>query len=172
MATGYYALNLNTTGSNNTAAGYAALYHNTTGNANTGIGEEADVASGNLSNATAIGQGAIVDASNHVRIGDTLVTQIGGQVGWSNLSDRREKKDIRDLSFGLDFIKALHPVEFEMRGGNDRIDFGFIAQDVETLLGAGYNMLGIGATNRAQAVAALYGLHCSDRQGRPAAAGV
>ena len=31
-----------------------------------------------------------------------------------------------------------------MNEGNDRIDFGFLAQDIETLLGIDYNVLGIG----------------------------
>jgi trimeric autotransporter adhesin len=33
-----------------------------------------------------------------------------------------------------------------MRNGNDRTDFGFIAQEVEVLLGTEYNVLGIGGT--------------------------
>jgi trimeric autotransporter adhesin len=145
-ALGYQALYSSASTSENTAVGAFALYHSISGFGNTGIGNTADVASSDVFNASAIGAGALVDASNHVRIGNEFVTQIGGQVAWSNLSDRREKKDIRDLAFGLDFVKALRPVEFRMRGGNDRIDFGFIAQDVETLLGTGYNVLGIGGT--------------------------
>ncbi|MBI5664630.1 MAG: tail fiber domain-containing protein [Nitrospirae bacterium] len=31
-----------------------------------------------------------------------------------------------------------------MNEGNDRTDFGFIAQDIEALLGTGYNILSIG----------------------------
>jgi len=72
------------------------------------------------------------------------VTVIGGPVGWSNLSDLRAKRDVRDLDLGLDLILALRPVQFRMIHGNDRVDFGFLGQDVETLLGDGYNVLGIG----------------------------
>jgi hypothetical protein len=79
-----------------------------------------------------------------VRIGNTAVTQIGGQVAWSNLSDVREKKDIEDIGYGLDFIRHLRPVQYRMKEGNDRIDFGFIAQDIEAVLGTEYNVLGIG----------------------------
>jgi hypothetical protein len=75
------------------------------------------------------------------------VTHIGGQVGFSNDSDLREKKDIQDLGYGLGFIKQLRPVQFRMKNGNDRIDFGFIAQDIETLLGTNYNVLGIGGNS-------------------------
>jgi trimeric autotransporter adhesin len=145
-ALGYQALYSSASTSENTAVGAFALYHSISGFGNTGIGNTADVASSDVFNASAIGAGALVDASNHVRIGNEMVTQIGGQVAWSNLSDRREKKDIHDLAFGLDFIKALHPVEFRLRNSNDRIDFGFIAQDVEALIGTQYNVLGIGGT--------------------------
>jgi hypothetical protein len=146
VAYGTSALLNNTTGSNNTGIGTTALLANTTGNNNTSVGVNSNVAAGNLNNATALGANAVVDASNHVRIGDANVTQIGGQVAFSNLSDRREKKDIRDLSLGLDFVKALRPVEYRMRQGNDRIDFGFIAQDIEALVGTAYNVIGIGTT--------------------------
>ena len=65
-------------------------------------------------------------------------------MGWSNLSDIRSKEDIEDITLGLDFINALRPVEFSLIDGNDGLDLGFIAQDIETLLGTEYNILGIG----------------------------
>ncbi len=144
-AIGNVALFENSTGHHNIAIGSAALYHNSTGHHNTAIGAGADViADSNWVNATVIGANAIGCGDNCVRIGDNYVTRIGGQVAWSNLSDVREKKDIQNISLGLDFIKSLRPVEFRMKQGNDRTDFGFIAQDIETLLGTGYNILGIG----------------------------
>jgi len=39
----------------------------------------------------------------------------------------------------------LRPVSFTMKQGNGRTDMGFLAQDMEALLGDGYNVLGIGA---------------------------
>ena len=33
-----------------------------------------------------------------------------------------------------------------MKDGNDRIDFGFITQDIETLIGTNDNVLGVGGT--------------------------
>lgn len=140
-AKGAGALFSNTTGNSNTAIGSDAGYANISGDSNTFIGATADASTSNLSNTTAIGYGAVVDASNRVRIGNTSVTQIGGQVAWSNLSDSRIKKDITPISYGLDFIAALKPVQYRMRNGNDRLDFGFIAQDVETLIGDNYNLL-------------------------------
>ncbi len=80
-----------TTGGDTTAVGAASRLANTTGNFSTAIGYRANVQSGDLFDATAIGNDAIVDASRHVRIGDTQITQIGGEVGWSALSDVRAK---------------------------------------------------------------------------------
>jgi hypothetical protein len=145
-AFGIAALIANTIASGNTAMGHYSLSSNTTGSFNTAVGNDADVSSDGLTNATAIGNGAIVTASNYVRIGNIAVTHIGGQVGFSNDSDVREKKDIQDVGYGLGFIKQLRPVQFRMKNGNDRIDFGFIAQDIETLIGTNYNVLGIGGT--------------------------
>jgi len=52
------------------------LVNNTTGSNNTAIGYEADVVSNNLSNATAIGKGAIVTSSNTIQLGNTSVTNV------------------------------------------------------------------------------------------------
>ena len=38
----------------------------------------------------------LVDASNKIRIGNTYVTSIGGQVGWTIFSDSRVKKNIKE----------------------------------------------------------------------------
>ncbi|MGO9272412.1 MAG: beta strand repeat-containing protein, partial [Terriglobia bacterium] len=68
-ATGYQAL-YSSTAEANTAAGSLALHSNTTGAFNTALGANADVGSGDLSNATAIGAGAIVSASNALVLGN------------------------------------------------------------------------------------------------------
>ncbi len=66
-------------------------------------------------------------------------------MAWNTVSDKRKKKDIKDITQGLDFIKALRPVEYRMiqQEDKDRLNFGFIAQDIEALLGTNYNVLGI-----------------------------
>ncbi|MCC6600038.1 MAG: tail fiber domain-containing protein [Crocinitomicaceae bacterium] len=127
-AVGYYALAY-ATGSNNTAVGANALAattsgehnvsvgkqagaNNTTGSDNTCIGFYAGVNSGGLSNATAIGSGCVVDASNRVYVGNTSVSQIKGQVNFSTYSDRRIKNDIRENVPGIDFISRLRPVTY------------------------------------------------------------
>src|SRR5262245_41107078 len=78
----------NNTGSNNTAIGFSALFNNTRGSSNTAIGVAANVSDGNLNNATAIGAGAMVNASNKVRLGNTDVTVIEGQVAFTAVSDK------------------------------------------------------------------------------------
>ena len=56
-------------------------------------------------------------------------------------SDVNIKTDIQDTDLGLDFVNALRPVSFKMidRDGQGdpgvRDHYGFIAQEVETLLG-------------------------------------
>jgi len=77
-ASGASALINNTTGSLNTAIGIEALNNNGTGGSNTAIGALANVCNfcGNLTNATAIGANAVVDASNKIRLGNTNVTLV------------------------------------------------------------------------------------------------
>ena len=132
-ASGVDALYNNTTGVNNTAYGIKGLYTNTTGSNNTSIGYFADVTAGNLTNATAIGYDAKVDASNKVVVGNTAVTSIGGQVGWTTLSDRRLKTAIQKSELGLDFIMVLNPVTYEYTAeGQNGIRYtGLIAQEVD-----------------------------------------
>lgn len=111
-ANGYGALFSNTGGGENTATGVYALSTNQSGNYNTAIGSEADVEYSNLVNATAIGYGAIVDSSNKVRIGNTSIISIGGQVGWTTFSDGRYKKNIKEDVKGLQFINLLRPITY------------------------------------------------------------
>lgn len=113
-ANGYEALYSNTTGYENTAFGRQALVSNTAGYGNTAIGFRADVTKSALTNATAVGYDAEVDASNKVRIGNTSVSSIGGQVGWTAFSDGRFKKNINENVPGLEFINQLRPVTYTL----------------------------------------------------------
>ena len=123
----------NTTGYSNTALGAFAGEVNTTGNENTAIGVTATFASNNLSNATAIGFGATAAASNSVRLGNTSVTVIGGQVAWTAASDIRIKKNIVNSKYGLSTVLQLRPVEYNLIS-NDLRQVGFIAQEVQKLV--------------------------------------
>lgn len=169
----------NTTGSKNTYLGYQAGITVTTGTSNTIIGATADVSSGTLTNATAIGSAAIVNASNKVRIGNGSVTSIGGAVGWTNFSDERIKKDVRQNVPGLKFINLLKPVTYhfdidkeediianrsdDWDGKYDiaKIQFtGFLAQEVEAAANQiGFDFSGIDAPKNQKD---LYGLRYAE----------
>jgi hypothetical protein len=111
-AAGSAALFSNTTGTGNAALGVNALWFNVTGSFNTGLGFGAGSAYSGLSNTTAIGAHTVVSASNTIRLGDTNITSIGGQVGWSSLSDARFKTQVTEDVPGLAFIDRLRPVTF------------------------------------------------------------
>ena len=167
-AIGRHALRNNTTGSYNTANGGYALYDNTTGSSNTALGYSAgpNTNNGGLNNTTSLGRDATPTASNQVRLGNSAVTSIGGYEPWSNLSDARFKKAIKEDIPGLDFITQLRPVSYVLdriklraflgkepaaavpsTSGTEhsaRRGIGFIAQEVQQLLREnGYTPVGI-----------------------------
>jgi trimeric autotransporter adhesin len=115
---GREALFGNTTGLCNTGVGFLSLSVNTTGSNNTGLGCQSNVSIPGLGNATAIGNGAIVNADNKVRVGNAAVTVIEGQVAFTFPSDGRFKTNVRaEDVVGLEFIQRLRPVvyNFETR---------------------------------------------------------
>ena len=91
----------------------------------------------------------IPDANNTYNIGaDTLPTAGGGTENWfangffnavyaNNVlltSDETLKEDIRDLTYGLDYIKQLKPKQYKyINNSNGRFHWGFIAQHVREL---------------------------------------
>jgi hypothetical protein len=131
---GYLAIDNVTTGYNNVGLGYLAGDSLTTGNTNTFIGSNSDTTVNSITNSTAIGNGASVTASNQIRIGNSSVTSIGGQVGWTTLSDARDKTNFQLLDAGINFINELNPIRFDwnQRGGGleGRKDVGFTAQEL------------------------------------------
>jgi hypothetical protein len=163
-------------GSYNTSLGDAALKELEIGNNNTAVGAFAGVPRDEtqgprpsipqFDNTTALGYAAKVTASDQVRIGNTYVTSIGGQVSWSTLSDGRFKKEIKEDVSGLEFIDKLRPVSYsvdkeavnkflrvpsntdnsaEARKKGTR-QTGFIAQEVEDVIKkTGYVFHGIEA---------------------------
>jgi hypothetical protein len=72
---GDLSLYYNTTGQNNTAIGYNTLSSITTGSSNTAIGYNADVTN-NVSNATAIGNGATTNTDNTIQLGNGNITNV------------------------------------------------------------------------------------------------
>ena len=148
VAIGRSALFENTNGRNNTAVGLAALLRNTIGNDNTAVGFNAlfNLISGN--NNIAIGESAQVPnstGSNQVRIGNTNIALAQIQVAWTVTSDQRWKTDIRDLSYGLNMVNQLRPVDYLRKNNEHQTrETGFIAQEVETVLKQlGYENQGI-----------------------------
>jgi hypothetical protein len=183
-AIGAGAMMSNTTGELNTAFGERALLANTTGDYNTAIGEYAFFGNEALNNTVCIGYfaGGLVDANNRIEVGNTSVTFIGGQVGFSTYSDARIKDDIRVDVPGLNFITRLRPVTYnlnihrqnemaladkgEMPEWEGKYDIekirmtGFLAQDVEgAAREAGYDFSGVQKPENGQD---LYSLRYSE----------
>ncbi|HMJ70984.1 MAG TPA: tail fiber domain-containing protein [Cyclobacteriaceae bacterium] len=126
----------NSSGTQSVFVGNEAGKTNTIGGQHTVVGYLADVSLPGLQNATAIGFSTIVDASNKVRIGNAAVTVIQGQVAFTNVSDRRMKTNIQPIENGLDLIMKMKPMSYNMKSSSDqRTNWGFIAQDIEALVG-------------------------------------
>lgn len=164
-ANGYDSLYSNTTGNFNTANGYYSLYYNTTGSSNTAIGNNAFSSGSNFTNSTGIGFDAQPGASNTIRLGTFGVTTIGGYANWTNVSDARFKTNIQEDVPGLEFIKKLRPVTYQLdmdaiakfnkTPDKNRlakseslkaaeIQSGFLAQEVEAAaLSLGYDFHGV-----------------------------
>jgi hypothetical protein len=152
-----------TSGEKNSAFGNNCLQSITSGDYNTGVGSQAGQAATTGSNNTVLGYyaGQIQDgstanqlttgsnvtcvgsesmpssgtATNEITLGDNDITSLRCNVQTiSSLSDERDKTAIKDLTFGLDFINDMRPVEFtwNRRDGSlgAKTDMGFIAQEL------------------------------------------
>jgi hypothetical protein len=169
----------NSIGCSNLAAGYCSLNSNTSGSYNTAVGYYSSLI-GNFTNTTTLGYWASTTADNQVRIGNSSVTSIGGQVAWTALSDARIKENIRQNVPGLDFVMQLKPVTYNLNkdkadsiiGISDSAQYkekyeintvlqtGFIAQDVENAAQSlGYDFCGIDKSGVENG--GLYGLRYS-----------
>ena len=138
---------------NNTGIGTFSLQTPTTGTNNTALGYSSDVSLATATNATALGYNATAPASNYVRVGNTAVTAIVGQVNFTT-SDGRFKTNVQNNVPGLDFILKLKPVtyhfekarysafigekqeasyvsELQQQDAENKLSSGFIAQEVE-----------------------------------------
>jgi len=137
-ALGVFSLNDNTTGSNNTSVGNNSLLVNTTGNENTAVGIGAGDTTTTGNNNSFLGnqaRAASATTSNSITLGNSAITSLRCQVTTiTALSDKRDKKEIKDLAYGLDLINKVRPVEFtwDTRDGSitDKPDIGFIAQEL------------------------------------------
>jgi len=90
----------------------------------------------NADNEIVIGFAARGHGNNTITLGNGNITDAHIQVAWTVTSDRRDKREIKPLTKGLDFIKSLNPVEYyfkvsrENEARNGRKRYGFIAQEV------------------------------------------
>jgi hypothetical protein len=137
-AVGNYAADAVTTGTRNVAMGYNA-YTAGTGSYNTALGMQADSSgttgdyntslgyNAQKSSATATGEFTLGDANvSNLRCNDTSI---------SSLSDGRDKTDVIDSPFGLDFLNKVKVRQYKwatregnVKDGTTRL--GFIAQEL------------------------------------------
>lgn len=133
-AYGFRSMMANTSGNENTGIGSGTLNFNTTGTCNTALGTNAGVSVGTLTNATAIGCYATVNASDKIRFGNATVTVVEGPVAYTG-SDGRFKTNIRDEVKGLAFIQKLRPVVYNF---DTRRFTQFLTQNMPDSLAADY----------------------------------
>jgi hypothetical protein len=157
-AVGQSSLSDLTTGSNNSCYGYLSGFDLTTSSANTMLGAEAGrytttgsnhtfvgyqaggVASTNFTGTNCIAIGSTAEpssatANNEITLGNSSIATLRCNVTTiSSLSDQRDKTDIEDIGYGLDFINSMRPVQFtwDKRDGTRSgvTDIGFIAQEL------------------------------------------
>ena len=163
-AFGYNALSSNTTGNYNSALGFNSLLKNKTGYQNTAVGHhslENNIANYNTAigynagstvttgtNLTLVGIDANPSsptATNQITLGNQYISSLRCNVQTiTSLSDIRDKKNIEDLSVGLNLITKLKPRQFNWvrrdwySDGNsdgskmqDKPTAGFIAQELD-----------------------------------------
>jgi hypothetical protein len=101
------------------------------GSNNTIIGYNAAASSASVTNEITLGNGSITA----LRCADTTI---------ASLSDRRDKTNIVDSVYGIDFLETLRPVQFTWKtregaakDGKDRV--GFIAQELQDAMPNGEN---------------------------------
>ncbi len=118
-------------GSNSTAMG---IFTSASGYASTAMGNSANAVGNwsfaiNLDNAP----GPDVPAKNF-RI--TGASSIGGNLAWTNYSDVRLKKEIQPINSdnNLQKIMQLNGVRFRWKKHDEKINLGFIAQDVSVII--------------------------------------
>jgi trimeric autotransporter adhesin len=120
-----YQAGYSITGDNNVTIGWFAGQGNsdgtaiTSGSNNVIIGKSADASIAAASNQIVIGQGATGTGDNQIALGNTSITAIKGQVVFTEYSDKRIKREIRDSNLGLAFINKLRPVKYKLKNPAD-----------------------------------------------------
>jgi hypothetical protein len=154
---GYKSMEDLTSAQYNTAVGINAGGGISTGSFNTILGGYSGNPAGKLTTGSynvllgVNAQGSTATVNNEVSIFNNSVFARfqGSAVAWSFVSDKRDKKDIKDLELGLDFVDKLKPRKFKWNlRSSDKDDgaeaSGFIAQEIkETLDESGIDYTGI-----------------------------
>lgn len=140
VAVGKNALTAATTGGTNTALGSLAGDSITTGAGNIVIGYNVDTPTAGTSNHMNIGNTIYADLStDKVGIGKaapTVALDVVGDINYTgvttDVSDRRQKDNIKPLTDALEKVTSLQGVSFTMKNDPKKdIELGVIAQDVE-----------------------------------------
>lgn len=138
-AVGFGAMNFNYSGNYNTALGLNSLFSNTSGDQNTALGFSSGSAIVTGNNLTLIGynsQPSSASANNQITLGNSSVTSLRSNVQTiTSLSDMRDKKNIKDLSLGLDFLMKIKPRLFnwdKREWYEDNVSDGSKLQEVPT----------------------------------------
>jgi trimeric autotransporter adhesin len=115
-AVGWESLPLNTSGVQNTAVGVYSLRWNNIGHQNTALGYNAGYYITTGYNLTCLGFDAYPtseDATNQITLGNGEITSLRCNVTTiTSLSDARDKKKIKDLDLGIDFLMKIKPRQF------------------------------------------------------------
>ena len=134
-----------TSGTLNTCLGHNAGSTATEGSENTCIGASTGL-SALAENQTALGFEATCNAENQITLGNSSVNALRcADTTIASLSDERDKTDIVDSSYGLDFVSTLRPVQFkwdrrnlvagdETSAHNGKTRVGFIAQELQSAM--------------------------------------
>ena len=182
-AVGFNALAATTTAYYNVALGYNAGVTYDNGYNNVFLGANTDVTGAGYFNVIAIGEAVVATGSDQAVIGNSATSSIGGYANWTNFSDGRYKKNMRENVKGLDFIMRLRPITYNLDVTGIRVHLGqkapadegsrrsiaqretevfsgFSAQEVEAAAAAsGYDFSGVDKPKNEKA---FYGLRYGD----------
>src|SRR5260221_2136590 len=113
-AFGYQALMHTIASQYNVAVGYHAGYTFDNGYNNVFLGANTDVSGIGYYNVIAIGQATICTASSQVTMGNSATGSYRAYADWSNISDDRYKKNVKENVPGLSFINKLRPITYKL----------------------------------------------------------
>ncbi|MEP6466057.1 MAG: tail fiber domain-containing protein [Parafilimonas sp.] len=113
-AIGSFALYQTTASQFNTSIGYAAGRSYNNGYNNVFVGANTDVSGAGYYNVIAIGQGTVCTGSSQVTMGNGATGSYRAYANWSNISDGRFKKNIKENVPGLAFINKLQPITYTL----------------------------------------------------------